>query len=184
MYPRARGRQLPRRGADQSHVADTSSNGRHDSVEPDSKEGGDPLQSGASATQDAEDRVGDRVQLPADVVGQKAEDEVAVLLQQLVLSTVPSICDGIRQVLRTIQFQGEARVGTEEVDFQRASTVEGDGQRSVQQESALGLWKRLQALEEKRLRRAPSPRERTACTKRVASGLSTPSRINRRTLPE
>ena len=76
--------------------------------------------SGAPPAQRPQDRVEDRVQIPADVVGQEPQDEVAVLLKQLILSTVPSICDGIRQMLRTIQFQGEARVRAEEIDFQRA----------------------------------------------------------------
>lgn len=47
-------------------------------------------------TQDAQDRVEYSVQLFADVVRQEAQEEVAILLQQLVLSTVLSAGDGIR----------------------------------------------------------------------------------------
>lgn len=56
----------------------------------------------AWTTQHAQDGVEDGVQIPADVFGQEAEDEVAVLLQHPVLSTVPSIGGRIRQVLRAI----------------------------------------------------------------------------------
>ena len=74
-------------------------------------------------------------------------------------------------MLGTIQFQGEARIGTEKIDLQRASTIEGDRQWLVQREATSGLGKRLQAPVEKRLRRAPSPREPVGVGHNGASGV-------------
>ncbi len=66
------------------------------------------------------------VEFLADVFCKEPQDEVAVLLQQLVLAAVATVRNGIRQVLRAIQLHGDARVGTQEIDLQRARAVEGE----------------------------------------------------------
>ena len=48
-----------------------------------------------------------RVELLPYVLGEKAQNAIAVFLQQLVLATVASIGDGIRQMLRAVQFNGD-----------------------------------------------------------------------------
>jgi hypothetical protein len=51
------------------------------------------------------------IQFLAYVLGKKAQHEVAVLLQQLVLPPIATIRDRIREVLSAIEFDGHARVG-------------------------------------------------------------------------
>ena len=142
--------------------------------------------------QDAQDGVEDGVQLAADVFGKKPEDEVAVLLEQPVLATVPSIGGGIRQVLRAIQFEGEARVGTEEVDLERPGAIERESAVRVFSANRPAVSgsdsRRLKRNASVALRALASPSASgatrpTACTKSRASGVSTLSRIRRRTLP-
>ena len=95
-------------------------------------------------------------------------------------------------MLGAVQFDGDARIGAEQIDFQRRRAVERDRQRGVQPKPPLGFGQRLEPSEQERLRRAPRAvgavgirrNVRAACTNRLASGVSTPSRTSRRTLPE
>ena len=57
-----------------------------------------------------QDGVENGVQFFADVLSQKAQHEVAVFLQQLVLPPVAAIRDRIGQVLSAIEFDGEDRL--------------------------------------------------------------------------
>ena len=84
------------------------------------------LRSHSPTAQSPQDRIEHSVELLADVLREEPQDEVAVLLKQLVLAAVAPIGDRIRQVLSAIQFHGDARLGAQEVDFQRAKPVERD----------------------------------------------------------
>ena len=59
-----------------------------------------------------QDIVEHRVQFLAHILGEEAQDQVPTLLQQAILPPVASIRHGIREVLRAIQFDGHACVGT------------------------------------------------------------------------
>jgi hypothetical protein len=63
-----------------------------------------------------QDRIEHGIQVLAYVLGKKAQHEVAVLLQQLVLPSVATVRDRIREVLSAIKFDGYTRVGAQQVD--------------------------------------------------------------------
>lgn len=65
-----------------------------------------------------EDVIEHRVQFFADVFGQEAEHEVAVLLQQLVLAAAPTVRRRIAEMLRAIDLNGEACVRTQQIDLE------------------------------------------------------------------
>ena len=58
--------------------------------------------------QRAENRVQQRVQIPAEVFGQKPQHEIAALLKQLVLASVAPVRDPVGEMLRTIQLHCHA----------------------------------------------------------------------------
>ena len=67
-----------------------------------------------------------RIQVPGHVLGQKAEHQIAVLLEQLVLAPVASVGQRIRQMLWTIDFNDESRRRAQQIDFHARKTVECD----------------------------------------------------------
>ena len=67
--------------------------------------------------QRAENRVHYRVQVPAEVFGQKPQNEIAALLKQLVLASIPPVCGPVGEMLRTIQLHCHASVRTKEIHF-------------------------------------------------------------------
>ena len=134
--------------------------------------------------------VEDEVELLANVLGEEPQHQVAVLLQHLILAAVASIGNRIGEVLSAIQLHCDPRIGAKQVDFQSSQTVEGDRQISIEAEaffvsgSVCNRWKRKRSVA-LRARSAPSASEATVCatwTKRLARGVSTPSRASRRTL--
>src|SRR5215207_10063799 len=56
-----------------------------------------------------QDRIEHSIQVLAYVLGKKAQQEVAVLLQQLVLPPIASIRDRIREMLSAIEFDRQTR---------------------------------------------------------------------------
>jgi len=104
------------------------------------------------------DRIENRIQFPAYVLVKKAQHEVAVLLQQLILPSIAPIRDRIREMLSAIQFDGQTRVGAQQVDFKRSEAVEGDRQRHVETEEPIRLPQRLQSSIERRFRCTSCPR--------------------------
>src|SRR4051812_49181729 len=105
--------------------------------------------------QGAEDRVQHRVQIPAEVLGQKPQYQIAALLKQLVLPPVAPVRGTVGEMLRTIQLHCHASVRTQEIDLQAPGAIERDGQLRVEIEPPLRRRKRLEAPEEKCLRRTP-----------------------------
>ena len=141
--------------------------------------------------QSSQDGVEHRVEMLAHVFGQEPQDEVAVLLQQAVLAAIAAVGLGIGQVLPAVEFDGDARLGAQQIDFHLPPAVKGNRQLGVQAEPAGGFRQRLQPPVQERLGgtaaavdalRRPASTVRAAWTNRFASGASTPSRISRRTL--
>lgn len=62
--------------------------------------------------QRAENRVQHGVQIPAEVFGQKPQHEIAALLKQLILASIPPVCGPVSEMLRTIQLHRNACVRT------------------------------------------------------------------------
>ena len=77
------------------------------------------------------DRIEHGIQFLAYVLGKKAQHEVAVLLQQLVLASIATIDDRIREVLSAVEFDGYAGVGAQQVDFKCSEAVMSRKLRSV-----------------------------------------------------
>ncbi len=109
----------------------------------------------SAVTERSYDGVEHHIQLLAHVFGKEAQHQIAVLLQQLVLTPVSAVRDGIREMLCTVQLHRHTRIGTQEIDFQCPETVERNRQRDVDAETPLGLRQGLQSPEEERFRRAP-----------------------------
>ena len=63
--------------------------------------------------QRAEHGIEHQVEFLPDVFRQKAKHKVAVLLKELVLASIPSVRDRVCEVLSTIQFDRDARIGAE-----------------------------------------------------------------------
>ena len=73
--------------------------------------------------QRAENRVQHRVQIPAEVFGQKPQHEIAALLKQLVLASIPPVRGPVSEMLRTIQLHCHASVRTKEIHFKGPCTI-------------------------------------------------------------
>jgi hypothetical protein len=146
----------------------------------------------ATSSKHPQDRIEHSVQVLAYVLGKQAQHEVAVLLQQLVLPPVATIRDRVREVLSAIEFDRQTRVSAQQVDFECSEAVERNRQRHVDTEASIGLLQRVQspiqnasvALLARATPSASSGMARAACTNRLASGVSTPSLMSLRTLPE
>ena len=91
----------------------------------------------ATAGQHSQNRIEHGVQVLADVLGKKAQHEVAVLLQQLVLPSIATIRDWIREVLSTIELDDNARVGAQQVDFKASEAVERIGSATLRRKRPL-----------------------------------------------
>jgi hypothetical protein len=139
-----------------------------------------------------QDRIEHGVQLLAHIFRKKPKYKVTVLLQQVILPPVATIRDGIREVLVGIEFDDNARVGAQQVDLKDSEAVERDRQRHVETEASTGLRQCVQSPVEERLGCTSCPRGtsascgigRAVCTNKLASGVSTPSLMSLRTLPE
>ena len=73
--------------------------------------------------QRAENRVQHRVQILAEVVGQKPQHEISALLEQLVLPPVAPVRETVGEMLRTIQLHCHASVRTKEIHFKGPCTI-------------------------------------------------------------
>ena len=86
----------------------------------------------------------------ADVFRQEPQHEITVFLQHQILSAIPAIGIGSGQMMRTVQFNGQIRFRTYQIDFHGPMSIEGNRQSDVQLESAPGLGQRLKAPKKKR----------------------------------
>jgi hypothetical protein len=64
----------------------------------------------SASSQSVQAGVQHQIQLLADVFGEEPQDEVAVLLKELVLSSVAAVGGRIRGVLRAVEVYRDARI--------------------------------------------------------------------------
>ena len=106
--------------------------------------------------QDPENRVEDTVQMLANILCKKSQNEIAVFLQQGVFQPVTPIGVRITQMLGTIQFDGQPCICTKQIHLHQALLAEWNLQFGVEVESTARLGKRLQPPEQERLGRTAS----------------------------
>ena len=97
-----------------------------------------------ATTEGAQNRVEYGVELLADILGQEAENDVPVLLQELIFAAVSPVRDGVSQVLNSVEFNGNLGVSAQKIDFERAEPVERDGETRVQLETVPSLRQRVE----------------------------------------
>ena len=68
----------------------------------------------ARAAQRPPDQVEHGVKFFPHVFRRKAEDQIPVLLQQQILPAIATVCDRIREVLRTVQLDGHSCIGVQQ----------------------------------------------------------------------
>jgi hypothetical protein len=71
----------------------------------------------------------------------------------LILAAIPAVGVDAFKVLAAVQFDHNMCVGTQQVDFHTAPTVEWDRQLGVQAEPSRRGWQHFQAAKQKCLRR-------------------------------
>src|SRR4030095_11461389 len=98
-----------------------------------------------------QDRIEHSIQVLAYVLGKKAQHEVAVLLQQLVLPPVTTICGRIREVLSAIEFDCQTRISARQAACECSEAAERERQRPVETNASIGLRQRVQSPVEERL---------------------------------
>jgi len=74
----------------------------------------------ASAAERPQDRIKYGIQLSPDIFGEEPQREVAVLLQQLVLATIASICNRVSKMRSAVQLDRDTTVSAQQIDL-RAS---------------------------------------------------------------
>jgi hypothetical protein len=94
-----------------------------------------------------DDAVKNVIESLADILRQEPQHEVAVLLEQSVFSSIPAVGIWIGEMLCTIQFDGDARVRTQQINLHLAPPIENDRKLNVQAESARGSRQCLQPAE-------------------------------------
>ena len=75
--------------------------------------------------------------MSAHVLGEESQHEIAVLLEQDVFAPVAAIGVGVGQVLRTVQFDHDSQIPTEQIHFHSPAPIEGDGQLDIQVEPSV-----------------------------------------------
>jgi len=88
----------------------------------------------------------------ADILGQEPQHEIAVLLKQGVFTPISTIGLRIDQVLQSVQFYSQARIGIQQIHFHFALSVKRNWQFNVQAELTGGLQQRFQTMIQERLR--------------------------------
>jgi hypothetical protein len=81
--------------------------------------------------------------------------------------------------LGPVEFDRDTRIGAQQVDFQLAPTIEGNRERDIETESAIGLGECLEPPKEERLRRAPGSVHAVAVLGEPASGVHEQTRQGR-----
>jgi hypothetical protein len=91
----------------------------------------------ATPGQHSQNRIEHGVQVLADVLGKKMQHEVAVFLQQLILSPIATIRDGIREVLSAVEFDSYTRGGAQKIDFKVPKPSNGIGSAALRRNRPL-----------------------------------------------
>lgn len=73
--------------------------------------------------QGPQDRVNNIVQVLSQVLGQESKDKVAVLLQEIVFPAIAAIRLYAGEMLFSVHFQHDRRIGREKIDLQRPASI-------------------------------------------------------------
>ena len=77
--------------------------------------------------QRAKDGIQHIVESLARILGEESQHKVTVFLKQGVFTPITPVGVGIGQMLRSIQFDGDSRLGIQQVHFHMAPAVERNG---------------------------------------------------------
>ena len=80
----------------------------------------------------------------ADILGEEAQHDIAVVLQQRVLAPVAAIDYGVGQMLRSIDFHRHPRLRREQIDLHSPTPVERNRHIDVEMKLPGSVGKRLQ----------------------------------------
>src|SRR5690606_24664157 len=96
---------------------------------------------------------------PNDVLGQEAQHEVAVLLEQKILLPVPPVARCVDKVIVAVDLDRDAQLTGGEVNL-RGTCAEVERFDEIELEAASGLGQVLEQIEQERLRGAAGGRRR------------------------
>ena len=82
--------------------------------------------------QGGQNRIQHVIQALAHVLRQESQHEIAVVLEQGILSPVTAVSLGIAEMLRAIQFDDDTGMLAQEIDLHFSSAVERNGQLHIQ----------------------------------------------------
>jgi hypothetical protein len=80
----------------------------------------------AAGRQRSLDRVEYQVEMFAHILGEEAQDEIAVLLEQLIPATIPAVRIDAFQVLPAVQLDRDTRIAAQQINLHPAPIVEWD----------------------------------------------------------
>ena len=86
-------------------------------------------------------RIQNAIKILTDILCQKPQNEITVLLQQPVFSAITAVGFRIREMLRAIEFYDDAERFVEEIDFHLTLAIERNWNANIQLEAAFRLGK-------------------------------------------
>lgn len=78
------------------------------------------------------------VEVPRDILGEEAQDEITVFLQELVFMAVAAIGNRVAEVLRAIDLDREARPIADQINLHATRSIKWDRQARVQAKAPRG----------------------------------------------
>ena len=99
----------------------------------------------------SENRVKDRVEVSGEVLYEKTQDNIPVLLEQLIFAPIAAVCDGIGEMLRPVEFDDDARIVTQQINLHPATAIERYRQLGIQVKASFRFLQRFEAAIQKRL---------------------------------
>jgi hypothetical protein len=112
-----------------------------------------PLFQSLPAGQRLQDRIQDGIEVLANIFRKEAQNKIAILLQQAVLSAIATIGSGVRKMLRAVEFNGNSKSLVQEVDLHLTLPIERDRNSDVQLEPVFCLGNSFKTAIEKRFAR-------------------------------
>ena len=101
--------------------------------------------------ENTQDRIQHRVQILRDILGEEAQNNIAILLQQPILAPVAAVRNRIAEVLRTVEFDRHTRLVAQEIDLHAAECIKWDRQARVQSKTPRSARQRLKTAVQKGL---------------------------------
>ena len=98
--------------------------------------------------QGAQNGVQNLIQMFADILREKTQDEIPVLLEESVLAAIAAVGVCVGQVLCAIEFENQACLGTHEVHFHSAFSIEWDRKFGIQAEATGSFGQGFQSAKE------------------------------------